>query len=135
MVTDGLRRNGFRELADMWPHIDLDGPVNPRLLYEIQTQRDVDIVHVRSLADFLLLQAFWVYDLHYAPTRDRIRRDRVLETLGTYLPDVPAIREILAHLRAFLQADAMQAPDPVRTGPGEGAFIAVRGWKPEDPPC
>lgn len=35
----------------------------------------------------------------------------------------------------FAHPDAMQEPDPVRTGTGEGAFIAVRGWKPENPPC
>lgn len=106
VVIEGLERDGFRELANLWPHIDLKGPVHPRLLREFQTRRDVDVAHVRSLADFLLLQAFWIYDLHYEPTRDRIRRRHILETIGSYLPDQPAIREILGHLRTYLQADA-----------------------------
>ena len=112
VVIEGLKRDGFRKLADLWPNIDLKGPVHPRLLREIQTRRDVDVVHVRSLADFLLLQAFWIYDLHYEPTRDRIRRRHILETIGSYLPDQPAIREILGQLRAYLQADAPRESPP-----------------------
>lgn len=112
VVIEGLKRDGFRELADLWPHIDLDGPVHPRLLREIHTRRDADVVHVLSLADFLLLQAFWIYDLHYEPTRDRIRRRRILETIGSYLPDQPAIREILGHLRTYLQTGAPRESPP-----------------------
>jgi len=120
VVIEGLKRDGFRGLADMWPHIDLDGPVNSGLLREIQTQRDVDIVHVRSLADFLLLQAFWIYDLHYEPTRARIRQRRILETIGSYLPDQPNIREILDHLRDYLQVgtgpESQRNPHSIRAG-------------------
>lgn len=35
----------------------------------------------------------------------------------------------------FAHPDAMQEPDPVRTGFGEGAFVVVRGRKPENRPC
>jgi hypothetical protein len=31
----------------------------------------------------------------------------------------------------FAHPDAMSAPDPVKPGTGEGAFIAIRGWKPK----
>lgn len=35
----------------------------------------------------------------------------------------------------FAHPDAMQVPDPVRTGTGEGAFVVVSGHKPENGPC
>ncbi len=102
VVIDGLAKDGLQELANIWPHIDLHGPISSRLLQEIQTQSHVDFVHVKSLADFLLLQAFWIYELEYAPTRDRIRRDHILETLSTYLPDDPSVQLILDTLQKDL---------------------------------
>ncbi len=110
VVAEGLKRDGFRELAEMWPHIDLDGPVNPRLLEDIRARREGDVKHVKSLADFLLLEAAWLYDLRFAPARERARRDRVLETLAGHLPDDPDIQEILADIRRHLAGDA--SPDP-----------------------
>ena len=110
VVAKEIERDGFQELAGLWPHIDLRGPVNPRLLREIRTRRDIDIRHVRSLADFLLLQAFWIYDLHYAPTRVRIRRRHVLETIGNHLPDDPAARKILDEIRNYLRDGAGRKP-------------------------
>ena len=35
----------------------------------------------------------------------------------------------------FAHPDQMQAPDPVRPGWGAGAFVVVRGRKPEPTPC
>ncbi len=105
VVLEGLARDGFQELAGIWPHVDLQGSVSPRLLHEIRTQRNVDFVHVQSLADFLLLQAFWIYDLQYAPTRAYIRRHRILETLATYLPNDPSIRLFLDDVQIYLSAN------------------------------
>ena len=110
VVGDGLARNGFQELADMWPHIDLQGPVSPRLLHEIRTQREVDVAHVQSLADFLVLLAFWIYDLNYAPAREIVRARRMLETLAAYLPDDPAAREFFAETLDFLAEDTARHP-------------------------
>ncbi len=102
VVAEEIDRDGFRELASMWPHIDLDGPVSPGLLAEIRTQRNIDLRHIRTLADFLLLQAFWIYDLHYEPTRALIRQRRILETLETHLPSDPAVAAILETIRSCL---------------------------------
>ena len=35
----------------------------------------------------------------------------------------------------FAHPDRMQTPDPVRTGFGAGAFVVIRGRKPEPPTC
>lgn len=105
VVIDGLTRDGFQDLAGMWPHVDLHGPVSPRLLREIRTQRDVDVAHVQSLADFLVLQAFWVYDLNYAPSRKLVCDRRILESLAAHLPDDPAAREFFDEMQTFLDRD------------------------------
>lgn len=110
VVAEGLARNGFRELADMWPHINLEGPVNPRLLRDIRSHRHGDIVHVKSLADFLLLEASWIYDLHCAPIRERVRRNQVLNVLAVHLPDDPDTRDVLGEIRRFLNAPESSVP-------------------------
>ena len=104
VVTEGLERDGFRELAGLWPGVDLDGPLHPALLQDIASGRNGDIAHVRSLADFLLLQASWIYSLHFAPTRQRVRQRRVLDTLASRLPDLPDVRAIFDNLRRFLDS-------------------------------
>ena len=105
VVIEGLRQNGFRELSNIWPHIQLDGPVNPDLLREIQTRHSVDLVHVKSLADFLVLQAHWIYDLHYAPTRNQVRQRRILESLTAFLPPHPEAQEFFCQVQHNLQTN------------------------------
>lgn len=109
VVLEGLERDGFRELADMWPHIDLDGPVNPRLLREIRTQREVDLAHVRSRADFLLLLAFWTYDLNHAPSRARIRDRGILEALAAHLSHESAALGFIADVQNHLAEGGLPA--------------------------
>ena len=102
VVIEGLERDGFRELAGMWPHIELDGPVNPRLQHEIQTRRHGDVANVQSRADFVLLLASWICDLNYAPARAEVRRRRILDTLRPHLPEDPATQAILGEIQAHL---------------------------------
>lgn len=106
VVAEGLERDGFRELADMWPHIHLDGPIHPLLLQDIRARNQGDVAHVESLADFLLLEASWLCELHSAPARVRARRARVLDTLAAHLPADPDVRAVLDGIRGFLAEDA-----------------------------
>lgn len=108
VVLEGLARDGFRELADLWPHVDLDGPVDARLLDEIATRRHGDLVHVHSRADFLLLLVSWVYDLRCAPARARARRAGMPDAVAAHLPDAPDISAILDAARRFLDADPFE---------------------------
>jgi putative nucleotidyltransferase with HDIG domain len=121
VVLAGLERDGFRELADMWPHIDLDGPVDARLLDEIATRRHGDLAHVHSRADFLLLLVSWVYDLHFAPARARARRAGLPDAVAAHLPDAPGISAVLDAVRPFL--DAADA-----TGPFETNVARYEAW-------
>jgi hypothetical protein len=102
VVIEGLARDGFRDLADMLPHIALHGPASPSVIQEIRARQVPDVARLRSLADFLLLQASWIYDLHYLPTRALVRRRRILETIGAYMADDPATRELLDQIRGYL---------------------------------
>lgn len=102
VVIEGLKRDGFQELATMWPHLDLHGPVNPRLLQEIRAHQQADLLHVRSLADFLVLQASWMFTLNYAPTARLAQERRVLDALAAYRPDAPAVHDFIHEMRDVL---------------------------------
>jgi hypothetical protein len=102
VVSEGLARDGFRDLADMWPHVDLQGPVNPLILHDIRTRHTGDVAHVRSLSDFLLLQASWICGLNYVPTLKRVRGRGILETIAAHLPDDPAVQKVIDEIRNYL---------------------------------
>lgn len=102
VVAEEIERDGFRELASMWPHIDLDGPVNPALLREVRSQPSVDVAILRSLADFIVLQISWVRDLNCAPSFAMVRDRRLLEALAAHLPADSAAQEYYGEMRAWL---------------------------------
>ena len=102
VVADEIERDGFRELAGMWPHIDLNGPVSPCLLLAVRSQPSVDIALLRSLADFLVLQISWVRDLNCAPSFAMVRHRKLLAPLSAHLPSDPAVQEFLCETLAWL---------------------------------
>lgn len=67
IVLDAVERDGFRELPSMLPHVRLEGPVSPEVIDELSHGECASLNNVRSLADFLLMQLSWVYDLNYPP--------------------------------------------------------------------
>lgn len=109
VVIEGLKRDGFQELAAMWPHIDLHGPINPRLLHEIRANQQADLIHVRSLADFLVLQASWMFTLNYAPSAQLAQERGVLDALAAYLPDDPAAHDFIHEMCDILAQQAEHA--------------------------
>jgi HD superfamily phosphodiesterase len=81
IVLDALERDGFRDLPTMLPNITLDRSPSPQLLDEILHRRSASLTNVRSLADFLLMQVSWVYDLNYAPTLQRFHDRGILSRI------------------------------------------------------
>ncbi len=128
VVSEELSRDGFQKLAGMWPHVSLRGGLNPRLLDDIRTRRTGDTADVRSLADFLLLQACWVYDLHYAPARERVRRGGLLEAVAARLPSDPETTGVLEEIRRFLSRDEDHAVS-------EGSSAVLRTQRKNAPSC
>lgn len=106
VVAEEIERDGFRELASLWPHIDLKGPVNPHLLREVRSQPTADIALLRSLADFLVLQISWVRDLNCAPSFALVRDRRLLDALATHLPADSAAQDYCGEMRLWLDVRA-----------------------------
>jgi hypothetical protein len=99
IVLDSVHRNGFQDLPGMLPQVILEGPVNQKIICEIRTQRSCSITEVRSLADFLLMQLSWIYDLNYSASFRRIIDQNIIDTFERVLPKEKQIREVVQAAR------------------------------------
>jgi hypothetical protein len=106
IVLDSVEMNGFQELPNMLPQIDLKGPVNPKLMCEIITFRSCSIGDVHSLADFLLMQLSWIHDLNYPATFRLMVERNIIEKLESLLPDDRQIHDIVHEIHCFADRQA-----------------------------
>ena len=79
--------------------------ISPAVYDDLIHGRIVQMAHVQNLNDFRLLQAGWVYDLNFAPTRKLVQDRGYLDELRHFLPDIPQVDEIFTALRARLATD------------------------------
>lgn len=73
--------------------VKLDGPVSPAALADIRRKRTVRMEHVKSLADFFVLQLSWVYDLNFRSSYRLLMNGLVIEHIAEVLPLTSEIRE------------------------------------------
>ncbi|VGO19907.1 HD domain-containing protein [Pontiella sulfatireligans] len=106
IVLDSVELDGFQELPSMLPQIDLKRPANPKLIYDIVVCRCCSIEDVHSLADFLLMQLAWIYDLNYPETFRLIAERNIIGKLERQLPDDRKIHEIVHEIRRFANRKA-----------------------------
>ena len=85
IVLDAIERDGFRDLATMLPNITLSHSPSPQLVDEIVRRKSASLNNVRSLADFLLMQVSWMYDLNYLPTFQRVHDHGILPRILSYI--------------------------------------------------
>ncbi|MFO7901604.1 MAG: HD domain-containing protein [Planctomycetota bacterium] len=86
IVHDAVERDGFQELADMLPQVQLDAPISPVLLEELERRRCGSLEHVGSRSDYLLMQLSWVYDINYSSTFRRIVQRGIVRGIARELP-------------------------------------------------
>lgn len=103
IVLASVQRDGFQDLPGMLPNVLLDGLVSKKIICEIQTHRSCSITHVRSLADLLLMQLSWIYDLNYSAAFRRIISRNMIDTFEQALPKEKQIKEIVQAARRFAE--------------------------------
>ena len=86
LFAAGDAKRGLQSLPGMLPQVVLDGSVNPAIVHEIQTRQSCSITEVRSLADFLLMQLSWIYDLNYSATFHQIINRNIMDAIEQLLP-------------------------------------------------
>jgi putative nucleotidyltransferase with HDIG domain len=101
IILDSVQRDGFQDLPGMLPQVILEGPANQKIIYEIQNHRTCSITYVRSLADFLLMQLSWIYDLNYSSSFRWIIDRNIIDTFGQTLPKEKQIWEVVQAVHRF----------------------------------
>lgn len=86
IVYEALVRDGFQDLPRMLPQVQLDGAINPVVMNQLRKDRACSFDEVKSLADFLLFQLSWVYDINFVPTMKQIAHRNILFYIAQWLP-------------------------------------------------
>jgi HD superfamily phosphohydrolase YqeK len=95
IVLDSVEQGGFQELPKMLPNVILNAPVSPAVLDEIQSHHSCSIEKVRSLADYLLLELFWIYDLNYPASLQLVSKQHIIDRMEQALPKSAAVRKLI----------------------------------------
>lgn len=103
VVAKEIKADGFKSLSQMYPHVKLDGPVNPVIIENFRHGRTSSYQQIQTLNDFLLIQLAWVYDIHFAPTFKRILDRDILAYLIERLPQAdPTIHELVEQAEQYV---------------------------------
>ena len=99
VIREHLEKGRIRELIPRMT--DLEGPPSEGLVEHLLAERTADYGMVRNLADLLLLQVCWVYDMHCPPAVRRLRDRGLLEGLKAWIRPTPEVERIFAEAAAW----------------------------------
>lgn len=99
IVLESVKHDGFQDLPKMLPFINLDPAPTPMIIQEIRGGQSCSMEHVRTLGDFLLMQASWIYDLNYPATMQRLIDRDILAKLLSHVKGDHSISDLSHHLQ------------------------------------
>jgi hypothetical protein len=103
ITLDSVRKDGFRSLPEMLPHVQLDGAPSPGILYEIRHRQTCNIENLRTLADFMLMQLSWLYDLNLSAAYSLVAEHHIIDKFHACLPDTRPVRDVVQAIRHFVK--------------------------------
>lgn len=84
--------------------------ISPAVASAIQDRRMVDMDHVQSWQDTLMLRMSWVFDINFKPTFERLHQRKYLEALCRLLPPTDQVKRLYALIRQRVE-DAINVGD------------------------
>ncbi|MDD5218023.1 MAG: HD domain-containing protein [Candidatus Omnitrophica bacterium] len=106
IIYDALAVGKNSIYATLFKNRSLTDKASPALVESIKQGKMISYADTHCLADYLLLQMGWVFDLNYAASMRCVRERRVIELFPTYLPAdkgiLEASRAVLAYRDKFL---------------------------------
>jgi len=102
VVLEAVERDGFQELPTMLPNIKLNRSPSPQLVDEIICKKKASMKNVKSLADLLLMQMAWVYDLNYIPALQRFHERGILARILDHLDQDASIHALVKDVSHFV---------------------------------
>ncbi len=102
IIHDALAGSRNRMYQDLFIGKSMTDKANPELVKTVKAGQLVTYKDVKCVADYLILQIGWVYDVNYPVALRRIRDRKILEHFKTYLPEDASILEAVDVALAFL---------------------------------
>lgn len=100
LFDDAIRHDKFALYPEIALHVDLQGPPSPAVLASLRAQHQVGYADIVSLADMLLVQLTWLYDINYLPSCELILDRKVIGRLAAHLAPYPEVSDIVATVQA-----------------------------------
>jgi len=102
VVTDYYRRkDGKRNNS-----IELGIPDTPGISDDVYNDliegKIVEVIHLKNLNDFKLLQIGWIYDINFTPTFQRIKERRYIEMIRDVLPESEKRERVFSVVQSYL---------------------------------
>ncbi len=103
VFDDAIRNDRLGDYPEISLRVDLAGPPNPVLLDAHRTRVPAPYSTIRSLADFLLLQLLWMYDINHVSTLRLVLERNVIASLAEHLPATPEVTAAVQAAERFVQ--------------------------------
>ena len=109
---------------------------SPEILDAITEGEMINLVNVKTLNDFKLLQLSWIFDLNFGPTRRLFRERGYLAAFAAALPTDEGVRNALSILESYLDRTigADSAPSCRENPRGYGSPRTDPHRRPHRPP-
>ncbi len=91
---------------DLLPRLDVNGGYSGELIRELEEDGQGSYRNVRSLADFLLVQLSWAFDLNFAPSFRILDGDGTFAWIAGRLPSHPAVDPFVDSVFRHVEARA-----------------------------
>ncbi|MBN1292044.1 MAG: HD domain-containing protein [Candidatus Latescibacteria bacterium] len=85
-------------------HVDINGPVNPAALSELENRQNVSYRNIKSLADFGLMQLSWIYDLNYRYSFKYFSDHGIFANIIDILPSNPDVMNAIDAVANYLSS-------------------------------
>ena len=112
VVYDGATRPDslYTELAS-W--VDMTGPVSQNVVDSARCREPICYADLSSLADIVIMELHWVYDLNYGPSFALLRESGVFERLRSLIPaEPPEVTRLLDQARDQLENGKRSRNEP-----------------------
>ncbi len=103
VLNDAIEQEALKDNPGIIWNLPRDIPPSPVMLEDLRRHRQANYEHVKSQADFCLLQLCWIYDLNYAPTRKKVAERGFVDRIARTIPGGNALADDIAHLKRYLQ--------------------------------
>jgi hypothetical protein len=113
VVLDSVERDGFRDLPTMLPHVTLDRHPSPAFVEQLSGRRYASLSNVNTLADFLLMQVSWAYDLNYLPTLKRFHDRGILLRILKHLDGDVRVHALASEVHRYVLKRAGKTLRPI----------------------